>query len=89
MKRKYAEVYSTTLAGGGFAGYNAVNSRYGIDKDGTRKGKALAEWWRACLATETAFRASGKFPGYRLMRATVRVDGGRAIVCQRRGRYGW
>ena len=88
MKRVYAEVYATTLVDGGFAGYNTVASRHGIVA-GRRKGEALAQYYRALDAAEAAFRASGKFPGYRPMRAIVRVDNGLAIVCQSRGRKGW
>ena len=47
------------------------------------------EYQRACAAAEAVFLASGNFPGHQRMSALVRVDGGRAIVCQRRGRKGW
>lgn len=49
MERIYVEVFATTLADGGFSGYNAVDSRYGV-VGGQRKGEALEQYRRACDA---------------------------------------
>ena len=86
--RKYAEVFTASLVGGGFSGFNTTDSDFGVES-GARSAEAAAAYTRACAAAEAAFRASGAFPGYRPMRATVRVDGSRAIVCMARGRHGW
>lgn len=88
MKREYFEVNTTTIVGGGFAGFNAVGSRGGV-ANGGRTPEAVEKYHRALAAAEAVFRASGHFPGYRAMKCVVRVDGGRAIVCMRRGRKGW
>lgn len=92
MKREYFKVFACSLIGGGFSGFNTVDSDSGFDCSGgeaTRSNEAVQKYLRACAAAESVFRASGHFPGYRWMSAMVRVDGGRAIVCQRRGRKGW
>ena len=88
MQREYFEVRTATLIGGGFAGFNAVDSDGGV-VDGERSPEAVEKYHRACAAAEAVFRKSGHFPGYRRMNCFVRVDGGRAVVCMRRGRRGW
>jgi len=90
--REYYTVFTCSLVGGGYAGFNGVTSLSGItqiDGESGRTKEAVEKYRRACAAAEAVFRASGNFPGGRKMVAVVRVDGGRAIVCHRRGRKGW
>ena len=87
-KKEYFMVQTSTLIGSGFAGFCAL-----------RSGPLTGTWMRpyaeheararAEAAADAAFRASGAYPGHRFMAAVVRVDGGRAVVCQSRGRRGW
>jgi len=44
---------------------------------------------RAKDAALAVFKAPGESPGRLPKRALVRTDGGRAVVCQTRGRAGW
>ena len=95
MLKQYIEICTITLIGGNFAGYDGVDAApagarfegYRALGPGEREPhEGLA---RALAAARAVFEATGDFPGARFMAALVRVDGGRAIVCQARGRRGW
>ena len=93
--KQYIRVFTTSLVGGGFAGANEVEGweyhpSLRVAFPASERTPAQAEAvTRAEEAARSAFAASGKFPGHRHMAALVRVDGGRAVVCGRRGRRGW
>ena len=95
MTKTYITVTTTALVGGGFAGINAVVgaeycSPLGISiPKANRTSKEVEALQRAETAAEAVFRATGRFPGSARMSARVRVDGGRAVVCASRGRWGW
>jgi len=98
LTKKYILIRTVSKMGSGFAGYCAtMGAMPGHPHEGYR---ALAPGvsdrmepheglLRAQAAAEAVFAASGSFPGMRRMTALVRVDGGRAVVCQSRGRLGW
>jgi hypothetical protein len=89
MPKEYFLVHTATLVGGGFAGFNCVVSGQVSPGGYMKRYEEHPARERAEAAAEEVFRASGAYPGYRFMAAVVRVDGGRAVVCQSRGRRGW
>ena len=96
--KRYIKIQTITLLGGGFAGYNGVwGAAPGTQYEGFRalepgvsdRQEPVEGLDRAMDAAKAAFTKTRAFPGQRFMAAVVRVDGGRAIVCQSRGRRGW
>lgn len=97
MKR-YIKIRTITLTGGDFAGHNALDGApAGAQHEGYRalepgisdRREPVEGLDRALEAARAVFETSGSFPGFRPLSALVRVDGGRAVVCQSRGRRGW
>ncbi len=91
--KKYIHVFTAGTVGSGSAGFSEVDSgdpaSARMAPTVVRSGPMSDAHYAAERVAYEAFRSTGDFPGLRAMSALVRVDGGRAVLCMRRGRVGW